>query len=455
MSQHRILQRLRPAWVPMPSYFKGSQRGLPLWERLESAIKGRKASRSLGLLIQIRNLIADMKKLKVKPPDEDRDTLLGSLIRKCAEVSYAEGHRSLERRLQSVHQLASITERYKRDILQVDKLARYWGLCRDLSKISREPSYQRLIRNIRLKPLRVSYPRIRPPGATKGCNVHAEVQIILHYESDDRNPLLRSPRAIGCSKSACFLCDLLIRKTGMYKISHSHRRLYTQWRIPDVNWMKPDRIKFFRRTIQSMTADMKQLKPSIGWRLPVESTAALPLSMTTTPSEISRESRLTITPRIVTHGTGMVLGTEGGSKPTAPPHCTSRDSTPRQSLVLSPAQTISSEHLSLDHLPLIKNICLQTPGLHLTLGNLHVHFEFIGLTIGRLGVKRANEVSETGETTRLINALDIPTDGEMALGRPENAPSLKFRLQYVGIDVEVEITWGMYPGWKTEQKRAV
>ncbi len=59
--------------------------------------------------------------------------------------------------------------------------------------------------------------------------LHAEVQLVLYFEQDAR--LLR-PRVISSSKSACYLCHLLLKIHGQYYIPNTHGRLYDTWKWP-------------------------------------------------------------------------------------------------------------------------------------------------------------------------------------------------------------------------------
>lgn len=67
--------------------------------------------------------------------------------------------------------------------------------------------------------------------AVSECKVHAEIQILYHYEM---KPVAIMPRVICSSKSACFLCDLFIRFHGKFYVARSHGRLYERWRLPDL-----------------------------------------------------------------------------------------------------------------------------------------------------------------------------------------------------------------------------
>jgi hypothetical protein len=58
--------------------------------------------------------------------------------------------------------------------------------------------------------------------------VHAEVQIVCHYEL---HPATIRPRVIRSSKDACYLCNLLIQIHGKYYIPRTHGILYPGWRL--------------------------------------------------------------------------------------------------------------------------------------------------------------------------------------------------------------------------------
>lgn len=60
--------------------------------------------------------------------------------------------------------------------------------------------------------------------------IHAEVQIVAHYEA--ANPEVILPRVIASSKDACYLCHAFIRLHGKYSVPRSHGKLYTGWRLP-------------------------------------------------------------------------------------------------------------------------------------------------------------------------------------------------------------------------------
>lgn len=61
--------------------------------------------------------------------------------------------------------------------------------------------------------------------------VHAEVQLLFHYEQKSCE---LPPRIMCSSKQACYLCSLFFRIHGRFSTPNSHGRLYEKWALPDV-----------------------------------------------------------------------------------------------------------------------------------------------------------------------------------------------------------------------------
>ena len=120
-------------------------------------------------------------------------------------------------------------------IRQIDKLGRYWGLCRSMAEDAR--CYRSLFTNIRLEvlpPFRSAKSLITfDRGARATLYVHAEMQILVHY-SLISNVAKPKPRTIGVSKSACYLCNLFIHAHGEYFITKTHGELFDSWNLPNL-----------------------------------------------------------------------------------------------------------------------------------------------------------------------------------------------------------------------------
>jgi hypothetical protein len=60
---------------------------------------------------------------------------------------------------------------------------------------------------------------------------HAEIQLMLHYES---KTVAYPPRILKSNKDACFLCDLFVRTHGRYFVPKTHGRVYEAWMLPEL-----------------------------------------------------------------------------------------------------------------------------------------------------------------------------------------------------------------------------
>jgi hypothetical protein len=63
------------------------------------------------------------------------------------------------------------------------------------------------------------------------CAVHAEMQLLFHYEFHAPRGLM--PRVICATKSACYLCNLFFSLHGRFYIPSTHGRVYEKWTLPD------------------------------------------------------------------------------------------------------------------------------------------------------------------------------------------------------------------------------
>lgn len=189
LSQDRIMQRIRPPWVASPAYYHEPEQ--PLWKRLgklTTLVRSRPnqimyASKRTSL----DQLISNLRILDCKPETYRLQDAVEMVVRCCAELSYDGGHKSLESQLR--HDPVGQSLAGTREVMQIDKLARYLGLCKDLAKLSQMRPFRNTIKTVTLEPL-TAFEEERPVGALRPCFVHAEVQLILHYE---QHPPKRPP----------------------------------------------------------------------------------------------------------------------------------------------------------------------------------------------------------------------------------------------------------------------
>ncbi|CAG8971025.1 hypothetical protein HYALB_00005262 [Hymenoscyphus albidus] len=192
-------------------------------------------------------------------PEKGQFNRLKGILREMYQVSNHGASNSLEKRLDTLGISGEICQ--GAEVRQIDKLSKYWLICLDLIRVSRQPTTRLLFKNSKLEKVEAPNSR-RPAGSAVDCQVHCEVQLVLFYEFHEVD---LTPRAIGCSKSACFLCDLFLGLHGKFGVSHSHMRFYQKWMIPepeecDSRWGNPKQGKFFRGIVKSMTDELKRLE---------------------------------------------------------------------------------------------------------------------------------------------------------------------------------------------------
>lgn len=229
LNRNRILGRIEsPKYVPLRRNRGQESQGLPL--RIESILNANMSRQSKTmqtdflLQSQLDGFKVRLAEFESCTSTERADKLLKSILRLVCDMA---GEVGFSKRMENLG-IPEASDHWKH-VLQIDKVASYWRISRELVKYSRRyRKYFRLVEMIFLTHLR---PSSSPIGLKNPRNVHAEVQMIVHYEF---NALQLRPRVIGASKKACFLCDTFIRKHGWFEVSKAHRQLYRRWTVPDL-----------------------------------------------------------------------------------------------------------------------------------------------------------------------------------------------------------------------------
>lgn len=141
-----------------------------------------------------------------------------------------------------------------REAQEIQKLASYWRIPRNLAKLSR--TYPKIFTNLILSP--IDHYSVSTRASTQFVPkrfVHAEIQILTYYEL---NPPDLSPRVIGASKDACFLCGSFLRAHGVYQVPRAHRKIYHQWTVPDLDSYSRQTVNKFRRCLEQVYQDIKE-----------------------------------------------------------------------------------------------------------------------------------------------------------------------------------------------------
>lgn len=244
---------MKKKWPP-----KSATAGRPMHAKIDALVEDihSTARMSPTVLNALRSQLAALK-VSLQAVDsglpEHQVDLLKTVVAQCFAISHIASAQSLETHLE---QLGCTEEvRQCRTVLEIDKIGRYYSMCNDLIRFSRRRDCRAVFSKIAVEVL-TAPPKIAPEGATLRCSVHGEVQLVLFHEQHSSNFM---PRTIGSSKSACFLCDLFIAKHGRFSISHTHKRLYQQWRIPHGVWMTKKQERMFERIVKEMNLALEGL----------------------------------------------------------------------------------------------------------------------------------------------------------------------------------------------------
>lgn len=89
--------------------------------------------------------------------------------------------------------------------------------------------------------------------------VHAEIQLLRHYEQLDPTAPVARPRYIVSSKSPCILCAALMTCHGGYVVPPSHGVFYPQWRLPGTGLPDPLVLRF----VEDLEQDLLHVVDSI------------------------------------------------------------------------------------------------------------------------------------------------------------------------------------------------
>jgi hypothetical protein len=448
-SATRIHQRLRSSKQPMPWWVRnpGSDHK-PLHTRLREGTRrlgARFRSAFPGIAGRLEELASTYEVID-KADNATEITLLKKAIVDSAKASGCDRTRSIEAYIKSFGKGAFAAFSESKEVLEIDKLGRYFHLCNDLLRMARRDRSKDLLKDVELEFCESPF-QLSPQGSNGKCHVHGEVQLILHYEQFPYTP---PPRAIGSSKLACFLCDLFIRKHGKHRVGQSHRRLYEKWTIPDVNWMTKDQTRAFQRIVSQMSAEIAQLRSGrdIGNPYPIESRTNLlhyPDRGLSTPSLLSQQSvpeaqRLEIpigdcaansgTEETLTElvcGTGIAIADNIVES--------------QKSYASSSSSEISTMSFNSQDLPLTHDVTVSTPSLRLVYGQASLDLEFMKVAKGRISISHLDD-ADSSQSSQVIDVLSIPTATEMVLGCKKDTNQLVWHLGVKGDVLRLQFTWG-------------
>lgn len=385
----------------------------PLYVKIDKKLEavwppGERSAEFASLRASLITLRDALKKVD-KESNGDQLSLLKDAILKCHHLSNRGASKSLESHMQRL----GLPERIfaSREVAEIDKLSNYWTICNDLIRLSRQPETRSHCLNLKLE-VCLAFPPSQPLGAADLCYVHGEIQLIFFYEKYSHD---LPPRAIGSSKSACFLCDLFIKYHGKLGISHSHMKLYPKWTIPASKWMKPQQRKFFRTIVRSMGAEMNGLskKSFYHHNISVESRAHVILLEQS--SSIASSDVTTIVD--IPHTRSPLEALEV------------RMSNASTSTIVPDENTMDCSNYRLEDLPIALKIWPSTLFCELTAGYNTYLFDCEEMDVGLLHVSNVPS-SIVEPETKCINVMELSLDSSICLQAEPDTHCLKFVVHF-------------------------
>ncbi|KAM3421900.1 hypothetical protein BST61_g2277 [Cercospora zeina] len=290
ISHHRqkLLGRLRSRKWTKPTYLDRTHKK-PLWQDFTNVIHRvqhvfpRKAEwRVRKTVLESVEGLQRMYEMFENTREVETEDKLKNLVKASWEFCQRKDVRAFAEKLEGgeAGRTAQVAAAVK-TLRQVEKVAAYWRIARDLVTLARSP-YPEVFGSIELEfvrpyasvPTAITY----EPWAGK-CHVHAEVQLVVegalsrNDESVSRGKeeaaVVIKPRIIGTSKYLCYLCYLFLHYHGGYEALNSHGRLYDQWTVPDLAEYDPGTKQKFAEVLEEMSRHIvRQIEGTKGvvWR---------------------------------------------------------------------------------------------------------------------------------------------------------------------------------------------
>ncbi len=296
LSQRRVWKRLQRAPLAIPIGLAGKTYRPLRTEILMlcSALQGNKSSTSRGsqlLIQQLERLIEKMKSVEGCPPRSNAElALLRDIVINSDSICTGNGSPSLEKYVFD-NELVALDFRSLPCIRQIDKIGRYWGMCKSMAEDSRK--YPDLFASIKLNPPLSPYKAPKSlitAGRARSTHlhVHAEMQILAFYGLSSSAEIPK-PRVIGVSRAACYLCNLFVQSHGQFFVTKTHGWLFDAWNFPDLAGSDPHQQTRYRHAIARMDVEIQRASAQERWnpsmrQKPMGSRLALPLQSRLSPA---------------------------------------------------------------------------------------------------------------------------------------------------------------------------
>ncbi|CAF9912229.1 MAG: hypothetical protein GOMPHAMPRED_007601 [Gomphillus americanus] len=277
LQHYKLLGRLRSCKWQKPKYLSRTHKK-PLWQDLDNLIHRvqhvypRKNHPRQGPVIQRLLCLQEMlKALENIPPGRGNELaslqeVVQDCYRFCKSQEIEHFATTLEAHGSRTPQLAAALK----TLQQIEKIGAFQRIA--MGMIARSQTYPSLFSRIEfeyMQPYSVQSTEIGYERWAKTIHVHAEIQLIVHYDlmsSTAGISCFKPPRTVGTSKYLCYLCFLFMSHHGRFSPNNTHGRLYDQWTIPDLAEYDDAIRQGLRDVIRQMDSDVTELANDIGPR---------------------------------------------------------------------------------------------------------------------------------------------------------------------------------------------
>lgn len=303
LHERKLLARLRSKKWEKPRYLAKSHKK-PLWKDFEN-LKHRtqflysKKEKPLlaSILAHLETLGKVYEDFETLPGDEDaqRDGLKDLVLKSYDFTTSLEAKGYLKRLEDSIGKVAtSQVSSAVKSLRQIQKIGSYRRICHSLVGISRR--YQEVFEGGTEMEFLNGYEGVKTEIGFESwagsMHIHAEIQLAVFYDlifqrggrevspppstsqspsepqnnsspvsstSSHSTPNFLRPRAIGISKSLCFLCFQFLQKHRSFFPSRTHGRLYDQWTVPDLQEFSDETRRKYRRVLGGVDGEVRGL----------------------------------------------------------------------------------------------------------------------------------------------------------------------------------------------------
>ena len=245
LCEHRVISRLKcKDWIA-PAYYR--KRGDPMHKDLKDAVdrhlrrKGGQTDEMITIISRLQDFIKFMTELDRENSAPTFGTRLEAL-RLAGKV--CDTRSSLEIAFERAGMKLDIAS--QKAIKAFDKFANYQHISERLSRMAASSSFRHLFKSVNFRFLN-HYECHIVHGRER--YVHAEVQLAVFHRLQRTRP---SPRTIGTTKAACYLCNLFLSLHPQYTISATHGVIFDAWTIPDVMSYSAEDRRELRSIVQNM-----------------------------------------------------------------------------------------------------------------------------------------------------------------------------------------------------------